>query len=366
MTGLEVDVSVARPNFNVRVALHIGKGEHLALFGPSGAGKTTLLEAIAGLVEPVAGSVKFGAEVLSLPPPPSERRAVLMRRLGGPLCPTRAAVRHVSLVRQPTALFPHLDVEANVRYGNVDAGAVGPVLEGLGLLELRRSRPALLSGGQAQRVVLARALSRKFSVLLLDEPMAAVDAATRRVCWSVIRQRCAQQQAIVVLVTHDLDEAQGFGDQMAIMDDGAILQVGDPHELVAAPASRRVAEVVGYHMYLHMRRVDIATHSGGLEVALDPGRIRLEALVDNGVVCPGVVTACRAAWSGYEVTVAVPAGARLGVPLTGEWIAALSCDLEIHVDRPVSLGTQILATALTPPVVVGGITGQGTVGRPLR
>ncbi|MGO9198470.1 MAG: ABC transporter ATP-binding protein [Acidimicrobiales bacterium] len=364
-TRLEIDISVERRSFDVSAKLSIEPEERIALFGPSGAGKTTLLEAIAGLVDPSSGTVRLGGDTLSRPPVPAGKIGRLGRRMGGLAAPTPAAVAHASLVRQPTALFPHLDVEANVAYGNPAPGAVGDVMEWLGLGALRRARPGSLSGGQVQRVSLARALSRRFSVLLLDEPMSGIDAATRSICWSLIEARCAEEGAVSLLVTHDLREAQAFGHRMAVMDEGELLQVGDPHHVVAAPVSRRAAEVVGYAAFLRMRRAAGGTGASvpdEPELAIDPGRVRLGALPGEGVVLRGTVTACRPAGSGYELVLTVREGTPLDVALGGEWATAVTCDLTMLVDTAVTEGAEIEATALTPPVVASHTSGPGAIG----
>jgi ABC-type Fe3+/spermidine/putrescine transport system ATPase subunit len=345
-SGLEIDLSVERRLFDVQAKLSIEPRERIALFGPSGAGKTTLLEAIAGLVDPSGGSVQLGSEMLSRPPTRPGKLHQLGRRLGGTAAPTRAAVAHTALVRQPTALFPHLDVETNVAYGNPAPTVVREVMERLGLGPLRRARTGALSGGQAQRVSLARALSRSYSVLLLDEPMSGIDAATRSVCWALVEERCAVEGAIALLVTHDLREAQAFGDRMAVMDEGEILQVGDPHEVVAAPVSRRAAEVVGYASWLGLRRGDTQ-----VEAAIDPGRFRLGSRPDEGLVIEGTVSACRAAGNGYEVVVTVHEGSLILAPSGGEWTSVMRCDLVMFVDGAMTAGARIVGTALTPPII---------------
>ncbi|MGO9557714.1 MAG: ABC transporter ATP-binding protein [Acidimicrobiales bacterium] len=356
---LEIDLSVERRLFDVQAKLTIEPRERIALFGPSGAGKTTVLEAIAGLVDLAGGAVRLGPEVLSRPLARPGRLQGLGRRLGGTAAPTRAAVAHIALVRQPTALFPHLDVETNVAYGNPTPAVVRDVMERLGLGPLRRARTGSLSGGQAQRVSLARALSRSYAVLLLDEPMSGIDGATRSACWALVEERCEHEGAIALLVTHDLREAQAFGDRMAVMDEGEILQVGDPHEVVAAPVSRRAAEVVGYASWLPLRRAG----SPPVEAAIDPGRFRLGSLPDEGLVIEGTVSACRAAGSGYEVVVTVREGSLIMAPSGGEWTAVMRCDLVMFVDEALPCGTRIVGTALTPPLIGSNTAGVAVDGR---
>lgn len=367
MNGLAIDVAVPRRSFVVRAALEVAPGERLALFGPSGAGKTTLLETIAGLVDPSAGAVRLGSVVLSRSPRSPTRLDRITKRPAGGGPPKSGVADLVSLVRQPVGLFPHLDVEANVGYGNASEALANALLERLELTQLRHARPAFLSGGQSQRVALARALARRFSVLLLDEPVSALDAATRTACWSLVRQRCEEEGAIAILVTHDLREAQAFGDRMAIIDSGELLQIGDPHDLVATPATRRAAEVVGYSAFVQLRQAS-TTFQGAdapseLELAVDPGRLRMADGRGAPIALKGVVTQCRPAWSGFELLLTVQAGTPIELPKGGTWLCARTCDVPVHVDQPVTLGNQLLVTAETLPVVAGHISEQGISGR---
>ena len=176
MAALVLDVTCPLRSFELELALEVGR-ETFALVGPSGAGKTTALRAIAGLVRPERGRIVLGDEVLF----DSERgvnRAPEERRVG--------------LVFQEYALFPHLSVEANVGFGGRDR--VHELLERFGIAHLARARPEELSGGERQRVALARALARDPAVLLLDEPMAALDAHTRAGVRAELRARVARER----------------------------------------------------------------------------------------------------------------------------------------------------------------------------
>lgn len=345
MKSLVIDLRVPRRSFEVRARLELEPGERLALFGPSGAGKTTLLESVAGLAVPTAGEVRLGSLRLSQP----TRAASGNKRWRPRLDPTAPAVKHVSLVRQPTALFPHLDVASNVAYGSSDPALLEPLLARLELGPLQYAFPAQLSGGQAQRVALARALARHFSVLLLDEPMAAMDAASRALCWAAVRARCEEEHAAALLVTHDLREAQAFGNRLAVMDEGVLLQEGDPHEVVAAPASRRAAEVLGYQAFLPLRR---ASQAVGHEAVLALDRERVSLGEHNpGFVFPGRVAGCTPAGSRFELLLTVREGAPLRVSGEARWETAAPCTVALQVDRRVTLGKEVLATALAPPVI---------------
>jgi molybdate transport system ATP-binding protein len=210
-------------------------GELLALVGPSGGGKTTILRAIAGLVRPKTGFVRCNGAVWFDPAagialPPQDRRA--------------------GLVFQNYALFPHLSAVENVAValGHVPASGrqerARALLATVHLAGLDDRRPGQLSGGQQQRVALARALARDPSVLLLDEPFAAVDQVTRRKLQRELARLRQQLRMPIVLVTHDLDEAMALADRVVILHHGQSLQSGRPMDVMTRPASVEVARLV--------------------------------------------------------------------------------------------------------------------------
>jgi molybdate transport system ATP-binding protein len=200
--ALAVDIALPLRSFDLRVALAVGR-ETLAVVGPSGAGKTTLLRAIAGLVRPSAGMIRLGDEIWfdgrrDLPP---EQRSV-------------------GLVFQDYALFPHLTVEHNVAYGG--ANGVEALLESFGIAHLAREKPGKLSGGERQRVALARALAREPRVLLLDEPLAALDSGTRGRVRSELAGLLREIRLPTLLVTHDEEDAAVLADRTAALHDGKL------------------------------------------------------------------------------------------------------------------------------------------------
>lgn len=212
--------------------LDIAAGQTLALLGPSGCGKTTLLRAIAGLTAPSAGSIAIGTEVVSDATtfvPPERRR--------------------VGMVFQDGALFPHLTVGQNVAFGlRHHADAADRVAEMLGLVNMdgfTNRLPGTLSGGQRQRVAVARALAPMPSVLLLDEPFSALDAGLRVQVRRDVKRLLASLDITTIVVTHDQEEAFAMGEQIAVMADGVIEQVGTPATLYESPATPWVAEFVG-------------------------------------------------------------------------------------------------------------------------
>ena len=214
------------------VSLDIARGEFFALLGPSGCGKTTLLRLLAGFETPDGGTIRLdGADLAALPP----------------------YRRPVNMMFQSYALFPHMTVAGNVAFGlrqeRVKRAEIeARVAEALALVELAplaRRKPHQLSGGQQQRVALARSLVKRPRLLLLDEPLAALDRKLReqtRFALMAIQRRIG---ITFVIVTHDQDEAMTVADRIAVMDRGRIVQVADPAGLYEAPRSRYVAEFVG-------------------------------------------------------------------------------------------------------------------------
>lgn len=214
------------------VSLDIGGSEFFALLGPSGCGKTTLLRSMAGFETPDSGTVTLdGLDLLALPP---HRRPV-------------------NMMFQSYALFPHLSVEKNVAYGLQRAGLprtevterVGTVLETVGLASLRKRKPHQLSGGQKQRVALARAIVNRPRLLLLDEPMSALDKKVREEMQIELKRLQHEVGIAFVMVTHDQEEALSMADRIAVLDQGRVQQVASPLELYRRPANRFVAEFVG-------------------------------------------------------------------------------------------------------------------------
>ena len=214
------------------VDLEIAEGELFALLGPSGCGKTTLLRMLAGFETPTSGEIRLdGADVAGVPP---NRRPV-------------------NMVFQSYAVFPHMSVFDNVAYGLKVTGVPAPerrarVLEALGLVRLdglEARKPDQLSGGQRQRVALARALVKRPRVLLLDEPLSALDAKLRE----AMRLELVNLQHAVgitfVFVTHDQDEALSMADRIAVMERGRVRQVADPATLYEYPSCRFVADFIG-------------------------------------------------------------------------------------------------------------------------
>lgn len=233
--GLSLRVAQDAP-IPLHVELACAPGELLAVVGPSGSGKTTLLRMIAGLYRPVSGRVECGG-------------AVWLDTASGVDMPTHR--RRVGLVFQSYALFPHMHALGNVMAAlghlpsDARAARAQALLARVHLDGLEFRYPAELSGGQQQRVAVARALAREPAVLLLDEPFSAVDRPTRRALHDELAALRRSLDIPIVLVTHDLAEVSALASRMAVLDAGRILQEGMADEVLAQPASARVAEILG-------------------------------------------------------------------------------------------------------------------------
>jgi ABC-type sulfate/molybdate transport systems ATPase subunit len=328
---LDADVEVERREFTVRAALRVGPGERVALFGPSGAGKTTLLEAVAGLVAPRRGRISLNGRVLTSTAPPAAMVPPWQRRVG--------------LLRQDPGLFPHLSVRDNLCYAP-SAPRSGPELSSvaaaLEIDSLLAAMPAGLSGGQAHRVALGRLLLAHCDTLLLDEPYTGLDASLRRTLTELVSSLVAERSIPAVLVTHELPDAQAFADRLAVIDRGELLQVGAPDEVVLRPASRRVAELVGYLGFVP---------SGQAVAGVHPERVVAGAFADRGIVLTGVIAGSRPAGAGWEADLRA-----------GE--AAITCRLP---DKPPAEGSEFTLTLVDPPIFDAAgkaVTPQSAAGHP--
>jgi molybdate transport system ATP-binding protein len=313
---LDADVEVDRREFTVRAQLRVAPGERLALFGPSGAGKTTLLEVIAGLVLPGRGRVQLGGRVLTSTEHPKIFVPPWQRRVG--------------LLRQDPGLFPHLSVRGNLSYGpaaDPSGRELAQVADALGISALLPAMPVALSGGQAHRVALGRLLLAHCDALLLDEPYAGLDASLRRSLTELVAELIDAREVPAMLVAHELAEAQAFAHRLAILDRGQLLQVGAPDEVVLRPASRRVAELVGYLGFVP------AAGAEGTVAGVHPERVTGGAHRERGVVLTGMVTGCRPSGAGWEADVAADG-------------TTITCRLP---ERPVGVGGELVVTVVDPP-----------------
>jgi ABC-type sulfate/molybdate transport systems ATPase subunit len=252
MAVLDLDISSELRTFGVALSLAVGD-EVVALVGPSGAGKTTVLRAIAGLHRPDRGRIACHGEVwfdrdVELPP---EQRSV-------------------GYVPQHHALFPHLTVQANVAFSGADAATVDSLLRRLRIEGLAAERPARLSGGERQRVALARALARRPRVLLLDEPLAALDAHTRRVVRDELAGELRDLAIPTLLVTHDFADAAALADRVAVIVDGTLRQLATPAALLDAPADRFVVALTGGSV-VRIGEAEVAVYPWDVDVRPGPG-----------------------------------------------------------------------------------------------
>lgn len=229
------------------VAFTLAENEILMLVGPTGCGKTTVLQALAGLVPIASGSVQLG-----------NWRAT-------PEHPVPPEKRNVGMVFQDFALFPHLDVEQNIRFRLADTSQADYWIERLGLEAHRHARPATLSGGQKQRVALARTLAHRPACVLLDEPLSNLDAALKDdVRWE-IRNALKAANVPAIWVTHDQDEALSVGDRVGVLRNGRLEQVDTPENCYSCPANAFVARFLGEASFVNGR---VGNHADAVETSL--------------------------------------------------------------------------------------------------
>jgi molybdate transport system ATP-binding protein len=338
---LSLDLAARLRSFVLELALEVG-AETVALVGPSGAGKTTVLRAIAGLVRPDAGRIALGGV------PWFDAGRGLHRP---------AEERAVGYVFQDYALFPHLSVERNVGFGG--RARVRELLERFRIAHLARARPGELSGGERQRVGLARALARDPAVLLLDEPLSALDAHTRGSVRLELAELLRELRLPTLLVTHDFEDAAVLADRVGVLLEGRLLQLGPPADLVAAPADAFVASLTGGNL-LRGRAVglsdgltEVALENGGTVYSAEPG-----AGVVGVVVQPWDVAIAREQPNDSAlnhvrapITSLVPLGNRVRVrvgPLTAEVTSASADRLALMVGDVVVASFKATGTRLVP------------------
>ncbi|MFE7797704.1 ABC transporter ATP-binding protein [Nocardia sp. NPDC057440] len=275
---LDAEIRVTRDRFELDVSVTVAPGEVVALLGPNGAGKTTALRALAGLTPLTSGSIRLDENIWDAPPKlfiPAERRAV-------------------GVVFQDYLLFAHMSAQDNVAFGLRARGQHRRAardhakywLDRVGLAEHVHAKPRALSGGQAQRVALARALATDPQLLLLDEPLAALDASTRLQVRSDLAHHLADYTGHTVLVTHDPLDAMVLADRLVILENGVIVQEGPPSEVARRPRSDYVANLVGLNLYrgtAHGNTVDLDDGTltvaepaqGAVHVAFPPSAVSL-------------------------------------------------------------------------------------------
>ncbi|MFC8799663.1 sulfate/molybdate ABC transporter ATP-binding protein [Promicromonospora sp. NPDC057138] len=239
---MSLSLSASLPDRDVQVDLEVADGETVALLGPNGAGKSTLLAVAAGLLRPHDGRVSLGGRTLTHVEAGRTRAWV----------PPHA--RQVALLAQDPLLFPHLSVRHNIAFGPRARGAsrgdaavdADRWLARIGLSDLGERRPSAISGGQAQRVAVARALAAKPRLLLLDEPMAALDVDVTPALRHLLREVLGEQT--VVIATHDVLDALLLADRVAVLDGGRVVELGPTREVLARPRSAFAARIAGLNI----------------------------------------------------------------------------------------------------------------------
>ena len=285
--SLEAAVGLTMGRLRLEVELAVGTGELVVLLGPNGAGKTTLLRALAGLLALDRGRVVLDG-------------AVLEDTAAGAWVPTER--RPIGFVFQDYLLFPHLSALENVAFGLRARGLgraearrrAGAWLDRVGLAGHAGARPRALSGGQAQRVALARAMVSEPRLLLLDEPLAALDAATRAEVRRDLRRHLASFGGTRLLVTHDPLEALALADRLVVLEHGRVTQSGRPAEVSERPRSGYVAELVGVNLYRGRadgaavelagggRLIATGDHRGEVFAAVHPRAVALHRRLPEG------------------------------------------------------------------------------------
>jgi molybdate transport system ATP-binding protein len=325
---LHAAIGVQVGDFGLEIDVDVGDGEVVALLGPNGAGKTTALRVIAGLQPLDVGRIELDGTVLDDP-------------AADVFVPT--AERPIGVVFQDYLLFPRLSALDNIAFGLRARGhdkasarsRAREWLERFGLAELAHAKPRTLSGGQAQRVALARALATDPRLLLLDEPLAALDAGTRVQVRAELRRHLATFHGARLLVTHDPMDALVLADRLVIVERGHVTQTGVPADVTARPASRYIAQLVGINL-LH------GTATGAHTVRLETGA---ELTVADPLPGATVALAIR------PQAIALHGHRPDGSP-RNTWTATVT-DLEPNHDRVrVTLGGPVAATAEVTPAAV--------------
>ncbi len=359
MTALETDFDKrfpAGPTIHGVLRLSADVPRVTILFGPSGSGKTTVLRCLAGLERPDRGFIRFAGQ------------AWFDAETGDCIPPQR---RGAGYLFQDYALFPHLTVEGNIAYGLGGLTAadrrqrVAEAVALLGLDGLRARRPAQLSGGEQQRVALARALVRAPCLLLLDEPLSALDAPTREPLRRELRRLLVGLGIPVLLVTHDRVEALALGDDVAILHQGTIQQVGPVEEVFTCPANLDVARIVGVETIEPARVIQIAdglatvtvgetrlvAHAGAAVTAAvhvciraeDVSLARCESEAGNGNRLPGLVREVTREGALTRVSL------DCGFPLVALLTRQAACQLELRNGQRVIAVVKAEAVHLVAP-----------------
>ena len=340
MAALAADFALPLRSFRLELALAVDRT--VAVVGPSGAGKTSILRALAGLVRPDSGRISLDDDTWF------DSSAGIFRR---------PEDRRVGLVFQEYALFPHMTVRQNIGYAG--RGRVDEFLERFRIGALADAHPAQLSGGERQRVALARALARDPGVLLLDEPMSALDAHTKVSVRGELHELLRELDLPTLLVTHDYEDAAALADLVGVVVEGKLRQLAPPAELVARPADAFVAAFTGANLLNGIARpgrdelTEVVLESGELVVSTDRGQGPVAV-----VVYPWEVAVARSRQDDSaqntvsgEIRSIVQLGNRVRIaigPLTAEVTAASAERLGLRVGTPAVASFKATGTRLVP------------------
>jgi molybdate transport system ATP-binding protein len=353
--GLIVDAEVRRGSFTLTVTLAAAPGQVLGVLGPNGAGKSTLLSAVAGLTPISAGRITLAGQVMD-----DAEAGTFVEASGRP----------VGFVFQNHRLFPHLTVAENVAFSPRARGmgrqaarsTASHWLDRLGLADLANRKPGQLSGGQAQRVALARALAGQPELLLMDEPLSALDAGTRLDVQAELKNHLANFTGPSLLVTHDPLEALVLADQLIVLEAGRIVQQGTPERIARQPATDYVAKLVGLNLYAgNANGSQVALSAGGSFITANHG-LHGEVLV---AVRPSAITvsnqhlqqsSARNAWSA-RITGLTLLADRVRLDLEGQPPALVDVTPAAVAELSLSPGSQVWLTVKATELEV--YTGAG-------
>ena len=345
--GLDAAVIVARPRFTLDVALRVAPGEVLAVLGPNGAGKSTVLDVLAGLLRPDDGHVRLGEHLLT---DVTGRVHVPVHRRG------------VGLLAQQALLFPHLSALANVAFGPRAQGAprrtavarARELLDAVAAGALADRPPGQLSGGQQQRVALARALAAGPGLLLLDEPLAALDVDATPAMRALLRRTIREDDRTAVLVTHEALDALVLADRIVVLIDGRVVEEGPVQEVLARPRSPFAARIAGLDLVPGTACAEGLKTADGFVVVghaeeVDAGEPAVAVFPPSAVAVfreqphgspRNVVPVRLAAVEPHDDLVRLGAGVRAGGPV---WADGLAADVTpgALVDLPVEPGAEL-------------------------
>jgi molybdate transport system ATP-binding protein len=362
--GLVIDAEMTRGEFTLRVDLSVPPGEVLGVLGPNGSGKSTLLNAAAGLMPVSRGRILLDGQVVD--------DAATSEFL-------EAAKRPVGFVFQNYRLFPHLSVLDNVAFSPRARGGsrhearatATHWLSRLGLARFASRRPADLSGGQAQRVALARALAGSPALLLLDEPLSALDVRTRLDVQTELSRHLADFGGPCLLVTHDPLDALVLADRLLVLEDGRIVQEGTPAAVARRPATEYVAKLVGLNLYAgDVDGAKVRLRGGGSFVVPDHhqhGEV-LVALRPSAVIISAdqPQTSARNSWPAIVVGLTLLTD-RVRIDLEGEPSALVDVTPSAVSELELTSGSRVWLTAKATDLEVYGVdvpTGTGSLPSP--